>query len=260
MPIPAAVIGELLGIRPQNLGTFVGLINSLVESFRGWGLVRNLTWDLPRVVRFVEEIIAQKRAEPGEDLLSELIRVDQDGEHMNDDELATMALALIIAGFETTVHLISSAVVTLCQHPDTLAALREEPELIPKAIEETLRFASPVYTTDRMYVTEEMTLRGVTLREGDMVLACLGAANRDPEAFERPEVFDIHRTSNRHLGFGKGAHYCVGAALARMEGRLALEGLLRRFGQLKLAVPAEALEYAGLVAVHAHKAVPLRLG
>ena len=110
-----------------------------------------------------------------------------------------------------------------------------------------------------MYVNEEMELRGVTLRKGDMVLACLGAANRDPEVFDRPDVFDIHRSPNRHLGFGKGAHYCVGAALARMEGRLALEGLLERFGRLELAVPVEALSFAGVISVNAYKEVPLRL-
>jgi cytochrome P450 len=259
MPLPAAVIGELLGVRPANMGAFVGLINALVQSFRGWGLVRNLTWDLPRVVRFVDQVIADKRASPGEDLLSELIRVEQEGERMTTDELAATVLALIIGGFETTVHLISSAVVTLCEHPETLAAVREDPALLPRAIEETLRFASPVYSTERMYLAEELVLRGVTLRAGDMVVACLGAANRDPAAFDAPEVFDIHRSPNRHLGFGKGPHYCVGAALARLEGRLALAGLLERFARIELAVPVEDLAFAGVVSIHAYQTVPLRL-
>ena len=220
LPLPAMVIGELLGIDDEDLGTFMQLVRAVVASFRGWGFARNLTWDLPRMVRFVDRVIARKRADPGEDLISALIEAEVDGERMTSDEVAGMVFALIIGGFETTTHLISSAIVLLDGHPEARAEVCADPGLLPGMIEEVMRYASPVYSTERMYPVEEVTMGGVTLTPKDMVLSCVGAANRDPEVFEDPDVFDIRRKPNRHLGFGMGAHYCVGASLARLGARV----------------------------------------
>ncbi len=259
MPLPAMVIGELLGLDDGDLDTFVRLVRAVVASFRGWGFARNLTLDLPRLVRFVDEVIAHKRAEPGEGLISALIEAEVDGERMTSDEVAGMVFALILGGFETTTHLISSAVVTLDGHPEALADVRADPGLLPGAIEEVMRYGSPVYSTERMYAVEEVTMGGVTLTPKDMVLSCVGAANRDPEVFTDPDVFDIRRKPNRHLGFGMGAHYCVGASLARLEARVVLERLFDRFPEVRLARLAGGLEHVNVASLNAYAAVPLVL-
>ncbi|MCB9760766.1 MAG: cytochrome P450 [Alphaproteobacteria bacterium] len=260
LPIPVRIIGEVLGMEPEDMPRFLATARALTEGLAGLRIVRTVAWDLPRAVRFVEGVIARKRSHPGDDVLSTLIRLEEDGDRLTTDELVSMIFLLVLAGYETTVHLITCAVVTLLDHPEALAQVRDDPERLPAALEEVVRCVGPVHGTERMFVQEDVTLHGVTLPKGAMVFPLLGAANRDPRAFDDPEVFDIARSPNRHLGFGRGAHYCLGAHLARLEARIAVGKLLARFPDLRLAVPAQSLRIANVPLMHRFKEVPVVVG
>lgn len=189
-----------------------------------------------------------------------LIEAEEDGDRLSEDELVAMVFLLIVAGYETTVHLITNAVQTLLTHPEQLARLRAEPELIESAVEEVLRYNGPVHGTKPEYALEDVTLHGVTIPKGAVVMPLLGAANHDPAVFENPEVFDIARTPNRHLGFGQGIHYCLGAPLARLEARIALKTLFERNPNLRLAVRPEELKLQYIPGWHRHVSLPVVLG
>jgi cytochrome P450 len=171
-----------------------------------------------------------------------------------------MVFLLIVAGFETTVHLITNGVVTLLEHPDQLERLRREPQLMDSAVEEIVRHRGPVHGTKMNYAVEDLTLCGEEIERGTPVVPLLGAANHDPEAFEKPEVFDIARDPNRHLGFGFGAHYCLGAQLARLETSIALRNLIDRNPNLRLAVPQETLKLQNMPLWHRYESLPVVLG
>ena len=162
-----------------------------------------------------------------------------DLDKLDEDELIAMMFLLIFAGYETTVHLITNAVLTLLQHPDELAKLKSNPELAEGAVEEVLRFRGPVHGTKPNWAREDIEMHGVLIKRGTPVMPLLGAANRDPRQFPNPEVFDIERTPNKHLAFGYGIHMCLGAWLARLETRVALNTLFRRNPNLSLSVPAD---------------------
>ncbi len=170
-----------------------------------------------------------------------------------------MAILLIIAGYETTVHLITNAVVTLLQHPTQLEALKADWTLIDSAVEEIMRYAGPVLSTKPQYAAEPLEIHGVAIPKGSLVFPLLGAANRDPSVFPDPDVFDIRRTPNKQIGFGHGPHFCLGAALARMETRIALKNLFERFPHLRLAVPSGELELQNLPMWHRYQRLPVVL-
>jgi cytochrome P450 len=174
-------------------------------------------------LRFVEE----RRAAPGDDLLSALLQAQVDGEHLNLTELLGFCVLLLVAGNETTTNLIGNALLCFDEAPEALEEIRAKPELLPLAIEEVLRFRSPVQCMFRT-VAQPTTLGDQQLAPGQSVLAWIGSANRDEAVFDDPERFDIHRTPNKHIAFGHGIHFCLGAPLARLEARIALETLLRR--------------------------------
>ena len=167
---------------------------------------------------------------------------------------------LLIAGHETTVNLISSGVLALLQHPEQLQRLRARPEgpAMKSAVEELLRFTCPVEHATERYAAEDLVLHGTRVRRGELVLAVLASANRDPAHFPRPDELDLAREPNRHLAFGYGIHFCLGAPLARMEGQIALELLLQRLPELRLAVPAETLRWRATPVVRGLSALPLR--
>lgn len=214
---------------------------------------------MPRLVKLTHKLIAQKRVNPADDILSGLIQAEEEGDRLTEDELVAMVFLLILAGYETTVHLITNSVATLLQHPEQLAKLRADPELMPSAVEEILRFSGPVHATERCYTTEDITLHGVTIPKGELVFPLLGAANRDPAVFDNPDTFDITRTPNKHLGFGQGIHYCLGAPLARIETQIALKTLLDRNPNLRLAAP-EALRFTTVPGFHSYERLPVVLG
>jgi cytochrome P450 len=169
-------------------------------------------------------------------------------------------LLLIGAGYETTVHLITNSALTLLQHPDQLALLRANPNLMESAVEEVLRFHGPIEGTKPMYTLEDVTLRGVTIPKGSIVMPLLGAANHDERFFKNPEVFDITRSPNQHFGFGRGIHYCLGAPLARLETKIALKNLFDRYPNLRLAVKPEELSIQLMPMWHRYERLPVFTG
>jgi cytochrome P450 len=185
----------------------------------------------------------QAHGKRSDDLLSALIAVRDDNDRLTERELVSMVFLLLIAGHETTVNLIANGMHLLLAHPDQYRRLRSDPSLIPAAVEEFLRYESPVETTTFRFTAEPVEVGGVTIPAGEVVLAALASANRDEERFADPARFDITRRENSHLAFGHGIHFCLGAPLARLEGQVAFETLLARLPELTLAVPAEDLAW-----------------
>ena len=202
---------------------------------------------------------AQARGRPGEDILSGLITAEIDGDRLSEDELVAMVFLLTIAGYETTVYLITNAVLMLLMHPEQRELALSGREHLDGAIEETLRFHGSVQGTEVQYALEDIELSGRLIPKGSAIFTLIGAANRDPRVFDRPEVFDITRSPNKHLGFGQGIHYCVGAPLARMETRIALEHLFARAPRLELAVPPEQLKLQPTALMRRYASLPVKL-
>lgn len=259
LPIPVTVIQEMVGVADEDMPRFYNGVKALSDGFSGLTMLRTFFWDMPRLSKFVRELIDRKRSNPQEDILTKLIQAETEGGKLSEDEVVSMVFLLIIAGYETTVYLILNSVLTLLQHPDQLARLQSEPELINSAVEEILRYGGPVQGTKPAYALEDVTIHKVTIPKGSAVFPLLGAANHDPDIFENPEVFDIARTPNKHLGFGSGIHTCLGAPLARMETRIAITKLIKRNPNLRLAVDALELELINIPLWHRYKSLPVVL-
>lgn len=260
LPIPVTVISEMMGVEADDMPRFTKSMRILSEGMSGWGLVRTLLWDMRFLIKFLREIIEKKRQNPGDDILTSLIQAESEGEKLSEDELVSMVFLLIMAGYETTVHLINNVVITLLMHPEQLQRLRDNPELIDSTIEEVLRFDGPIQGTKPCYALEDVVLHGVTIAKGTMVIPLLGAANHDPDAFENPEVFDIGRAPNHHMGFGQGIHYCLGAPLARLETKIAVQNLLARSPNLRLAVEPHEMRMQHIPLWVRYKSLPVVLG
>lgn len=242
LPLPVAVIGDMLGVPPADRRRFHRWSRRIVAA----ASPRDALPTLPAIVaflRFVRRLIAARRAEPGDDLVSALLRARDGADALSEDELVAMIFLLLVAGHETTVNLIGTGTLALLRHPAQLVRLRASPELLPSAVEELLRYTSPVEIATERFAREPLAVAGVAIPRGAQVLAVLGAANRDERQFARPDDLDLAREPNRHLAFGQGAHFCLGAPLARLEGRIALATLLRRAPGLRLAAPADALRW-----------------
>ena len=235
--LPTVVIAEMIGVPASER-----------EQFKRWSddfarvLEPNLTFDeAVRVVdtgerfdQYFEGIIEQHRAEPRDDLVMQLIEAEEDGERLSTKDMLTTLRLLLVAGNETTTNLIGNGLLALLRHPDQLELVRREPERIPTAIEELLRYDSPVQVDGRV-VAQAATLGRVTVSPGDYILLMIGGANRDPEEFERPEQLDVTREDAGNISFGRGIHFCLGAPLARLEAKVAFEVLLERFDEIQLA-------------------------
>jgi cytochrome P450 len=189
----------------------------------------------------LRELVARRRVAPGDDLLSALVVARDSGDRLDEDELTSAGFLLLAAGHETTVNLIANGVHALLTHPDQLARLQARPDLIECAVEEVLRHDGPVHVALPYVTTGPVEVGGVTIPAGDLVLAGLTAAGRDPSRFAEPQRLDLTRPDGGHLAFGHGIHHCLGAPLARLEGRTALGTLLARFPRVRLAAPAEDL-------------------
>ena len=258
-PIPVQVIADMMGVDRSEMPVFENGLSVLTEGLSGWSLLRTILWDLPKLDKFVRHLIAKKREALGEDILSGLITAEVDGDRLTEDELVAMTFILILAGFETTVYMIANTALMLLLHPEQRALALSSAENFDKAIEESLRFHGSVTASEAHYTMEDVTLSGVTLPKGSTVFALFAAANRDPRVFDRPEIFDITRTPNKHLGFGQGIHYCVGAPLARIEARIALKTLFERAPNLELAVSPERLEMQKVPFFRRYASLPVRL-
>jgi cytochrome P450 len=243
LPLPATVIAELLGVPAEDHAKFHRWSNRLVSVSSGRDMLRALPAALA-FVRYLRNLVERRRADPEDDLITALIRAEEVGDKLSEDELLAMAFLLLVAGHETTVNLIASGTLALLEHPEQTEWLRRDPSLVKPAVEELLRYTSPVELATERYVREDAEIGGRRIPRGGLVLAVLGSANRDERHFEDPDVLDLARDPNRHLAFGRGGvHHCLGAPLARMEGQIALTALLRHFPGARLAMAPESLHW-----------------
>ncbi|MBA9050691.1 MULTISPECIES: cytochrome P450 family protein [Streptomyces] len=256
-PLPITVISELLGVEERYQGDFGRWSNEflVIDADR----VEQREHAARALVGFILELVDRRRADPGSDLLSALIHVhDEDEDRLSTDELASVVLILLIAGFETSVSLIAMATYLLLTHPGELAKVRADPSLVPNAVDEVLRFLGPAEITTRGTL-EPVEIGGVHIPAHSTVLIAGAAANRDPRRFPDPERFDVTRDTGGHLSFGHGIHFCVGGPLARLEGEIALRALLNRFPGLDLAIPAEQVRWRRSF-LRGIESLPVRLG
>lgn len=260
LPLPLKVISEMLGIPEGQRLSFHHQIVRLIEV-NDQPIKRAIRWApaMPRLVRFFEDLIDLKRREPDDRLITRLIAAEDAGDHLSRDELVAMIFLLLFAGHETSVNLIGNGLLALIDHPDQMALLRDRPDLMDKAVEELLRYTSPVEYGTMRFAKEDVTIADVTIRKGEMVMALGASANRDETAFADADRLDVTRTDNRHLALGLGLHYCLGASLGRLETRIALNALLQRFPDLRLAVPREAIRWRQSSGLRGVVALPIDL-
>ncbi|WP_328637742.1 cytochrome P450 [Streptomyces canus] len=251
-PLPITVICDLLGIPDEHRLDFRVWTDTLVapDPAAGPAAAKEA---VVAMLGFFTRLLADKRREPADDLLSDLIAVRDEGDRLSEDELMSLAFLILFAGYENTVQLIGNAVLALFQHPGQLAALREDPARFPAATEEFLRYEGPALLAIRRFPVEDVTIGGVTVPAGETVWVSPSAANRDPDRFPDPDRLDLARDASGHLALGHGIHYCLGAPLARAETEIALAALLERFPDLALAEPTpkwrNSLRARGLLAL-----------
>jgi cytochrome P450 len=240
--LPLSVICELLGLPPSDRTKFIAWANTVARLTGAVGvlrMMRGIWW----MKRYLEERLRLAREHGGEGLIAELVRVEMEGGRISADEMVSMIFLLLGAGSETTTHLISGSVYELIRNPALREWLEEDWSRIGLAVEEFLRFVSPVQVTKPRFVREDMELGGVRLKKGDRIMAILAAANMDPQANEHPERLDLERRPNRHISFGTGIHFCLGHQLARIEGMCALQALFTRWPRLALAVAPDQIRW-----------------
>jgi cytochrome P450 len=239
--LPVGVIAELLGVPHAERPLLRPWSNAIVKMYE-YGRTTELEDAAERAavefVGYLRSRAEHARREPGDDLLSHLVQVrDAEGDRLTEDELVTTCILLLNAGHEATVNVSGNGLLALLTHPDQLARLRDDPGLLPTAIEELMRFDSPLQLFERT-ATEDVEIDGVTVPAGQKIAALLGSANHDPAVFAEPETLDVGRTDNPHISFGAGIHFCIGAPLARVELQASFEALLTRASSLELARPA----------------------
>ncbi|MGH8898314.1 MAG: cytochrome P450 family protein [Egibacteraceae bacterium] len=259
-PLPIIVITELLGVPLEDRDRFREWSHAAV----GVEFVRDGEWfsERRRVAMgafsaYLRALLEDKRADPQDDLVSGLILAEEEGEALTEDELVAMVLLLLVAGHETTVNLIGNGILALLRHPDQLRMLQDDPGLIVPAVEELLRYDGPVETSTFRYASADVEVSGATIPKGEIVLVVLASVNRDAGRFVDADRLDITRVDNRHLAFGKGIHFCLGAPLARIEGQIAIGTLLRRLPSLHPAVPLDQLEWQSGIILRGLRAFPV---
>jgi cytochrome P450 PksS len=257
LQIPLTIISEILGIPEKDRERFHRWTKLLINlSANQNGVLLGIP-QLMFMLRYLRRLVQQRRANPGDDLISALTIAEEGGQRLSDNELLAMVFVLLIAGHETTVNLIGSGSLALLENPDQLRLLRQRPELNKNAIEELLRYVNPVEEATERYAREDISVHGVTIPKGQMVLAVLASANRDEHIFADPDRLDLARENNKHLAFGLGVHYCVGAPLARLEGQIAIQTLVERLPNLHLAAAQQALRWRPGLTVRGLEALPV---
>jgi cytochrome P450 len=240
-PLPTIVIADLLGVPREDRKAFRHWSDQLIQDNPDDPAAAATAMEGgANLLAYFADLIAQRRDSPQDDLLTALITAEIDGERMREDELFAMCVLLLVAGNETTTNLLSNSAVQFSQHPDQWRAIVTDPSLLPGAIEECLRFDSPVQALART-LTRDVAIHGQTMSQGDKVLLVYGSANRDDREFSDPDTFDIRRTVDRQLAFGHGIHFCLGAPLARLEAQIAYSELIARSPQWTITGPPERL-------------------
>ena len=235
-PLPVIVIAELLGISPDDRLQFKEWSNAIAETTN---LLQNETMQARaqqatlELVEYFNRVIDAREAEPRDDLITALVQAEEDGKKLRREDVLAFCILLLVAGNETTTNLIGNGLAALLDHPDAFAALKQDSDRIPDAVEEMLRFDSPVQGLAR-FATRDVELGGAHIGRGDIILVMVGAANRDPEAFADPDAFDLERGGGRHLSFGQSIHYCLGAPLARLEADIVFRALLGHFAEIEV--------------------------
>jgi cytochrome P450 len=257
LPLPSTIIAEMLGVPAKDRHRFHRWSSAMVSADASkFSLFRAMP-SMLAFLRYGRRLIKKRRAEPSDDLASALARAEEAGDQLSEDELLAMIVLLLIAGHETTVNLIGNGTLALLEHPEQMQKLRDDPGLVQPAVEELLRYDGPLAMATERFAGEDVTVAGVKIPRDDVVFAVLASANRDERQFENPEALDITRANNKHLAFGLGVHYCLGAPLARLEGQIAINTLLRRAMNLRLAVPRERLRWRRGLVLRALEALPV---
>src|SRR5205807_712107 len=256
LPLPLTMIGRILGVPAQDNQKFHRWSKTLISA----GTNRNLLVLIPSIMSFMgylKKLIKERHAHPKDDLVTALVQAKDGSDQLSEDEILAMIVLLLVAGHETTVNLIGSGTLALLEHPDQLAKLRSEPSLIKTAIEELVRFVCPVEMATERYAREDITIAETTIPRGELVMAVIGSANRDANYFDNPDVLDITRKNNKHLAFGHGAHYCLGASLARLEGQIAISTLVQRMPNLRLSIAPDQIRWRGTFVLHGLESLPV---
>jgi len=242
LPLPLTMIGRILGVPAEDNHKFHRWTKTLLSA----GTNTNYFVLIPTIMRFMgylKKLIKERRAHPKDDLVTALVQAKDGNDQLSGDEVLAMIFLLLIAGHETTVNLIGSGSLALLEHPDQLERLRSEPAVIKPAIEELVRYVCPLEMATERYAREDITIAGTTIPRGELVLAVIGSANRDANYFDNPDSLDVTRENNKHLAFGLGAHYCLGAPLARLEGQIAISTLIQRMPNLRLSIAPDQLRW-----------------
>jgi cytochrome P450 len=255
-PLPITVICELIGIPVADRDDFRRWTASILSNTVTEEVFQA---DATAMIGYFIALLAAKRRQPADDLLSALISVRDSGDTLQENELLSMMFLLLVAGHETTVNLIASGMLALLLNPGELSRLRADPSQLGVAVEELLRAVSPVNHATFRFAAEPVEIGGAHIGPGDPVVIALSSANRDPSRFADPDQLDLGRDSSGHLAFGHGIHYCLGAPLARLEAEIAFGALLERFGSMRLAVPPESLHWRPSSLIHGLETLPVRL-
>ena len=257
LPLPMTIITEILGVPAKDHDKFHRWSKAVVSLTSPTPTLRVIpgVW---RFIRYLRQFLKLRRREPQDDLVSALIKAEEAGDKLTEDELLAMVFLLLIAGHETTVNLIGNGTLALIENPNEMRKLRSEPSLMKPAIEELLRYTSPVLMTTERYPLQDAIVRGVTIPRGEMTLGVIGSANRDETVFDRPNDLQITREPNKHLAFGQGAHFCLGAPLARMEAQIAFTTLMRRLPDLRLKNPPHSLRWRPSIFLRGLASLPVK--
>lgn len=256
-PLPIIVICQMLGVPLEDQDKFREWSNVIMESVNNPKLGEQSEAATIAFVEYLHGLIDQRRSQLQEDLISDLLSIEDEGDTLSENELYALVFVLIIAGHETTVNLIGNGVLALLEHPEQKEKLISQPELIHSAVEEMLRYNGPAEVSNIRWATEDIEVGGKPIQKGDMVFVSLSSANRDSQQFTDPDTFDITREANTHLAFGKGIHFCLGAPLARLEGEIAIQTLLNRMPALRLKESTDLLEWRPGMIIRGVEEIPL---
>lgn len=258
LPLPVAVIAELLGIPEADRVAVADWSQAIISPGSRGHTYKARKQKVRALVAYLRELFKEREARPQDDLITALVQAESAGDRLSEAELSSMVALLIVTGHETTVNLIGNGVLSLLLHPDQLTLVQANPELMVQAVEELLRYDGPVETSTTRWVGQTITYKEHTMQRGDVVRLVFTSANRDEAVFECPHTLDITRSDNKHLAFGMGIHYCLGAPLARLEGEIAFNTLLQRFPTLSLAVSPDALQWRSGVLFRGLRQLPVR--